>query len=176
MKFQFDKGGKRVWLAIVGTGTLILLVAFAMAQQGSRLGAEDAPLALSASIATHLDSGSAPQSSIPSGASDTQLFAMITDSSQKVLAASTSSGSAGLTPPTGSFIYAKNYGIDKFTWQPDSHNRYATIIVYKKPYYIVTGQSLTEPERRIALYGSFMLLAWLVMLIWTTLVLTWNRK
>ena len=50
MKELWDKPQKRVWLAIVGSSTLILAAAYAMAQQTTRQAADDLPLATAQTI------------------------------------------------------------------------------------------------------------------------------
>jgi hypothetical protein len=181
MKLMFEKGGHRTWLAIVGTTMIVLLTAFVMVQQSTRLAANDAPLALNQAVRARLDNRYSPDAAVltqPSNLSDLAPFAILTDSKLNVEASSTPAGKAMILPPSGSFAYTKAHGQNRFTWQPSPGLRIATIITSYQggSQYIVTGQSLGEAQSRIQVYTALMVLAGLGVIIWATLALAWHQK
>ncbi len=166
------------WLRVVGVGTIILLAAYGMVQQSTRLAANDLPLATAQTIKHQLESGTAAKDAVPPVKtdlrSDSTIFASVTDSSNQLLASSGELDGATTLPPSGTFAQAAAKNGTWFTWQPESGVRLATEIL---PYrtattsgFVVTGQSLKLPEQRIATYGWITLAGWLAMVLWATFI------
>ena len=56
--------------------------------------------------------------------------------------------------PSGVFIYTKEHGEDRITWQPEKGTRIAAVVVRyegKNPGYILVGRNLREVEKRESL-------------------------
>ena len=179
-----QKAPVRQWLALVGTATLILGACYVMLQQSTRLAANDQPVALAQTIKTQLDNGAAPNDVVSMQninlRTNNNTFAVITDAEQHVLASSASLDGQSPLPPVGVFSYMKTHSSDTFTWQPASKVRLATyVIAYAGSGgagYIITGQSLAEPEKRIDIYTSLALAAWLAVIAWASLTLLLPEK
>lgn len=169
----------RVWLAIVGTSTLAIGAAYAIAQQSTRLSADDLPLQTAQAIKHQLANNASVTDAVPSTKtdlkSDSTVFAIITDANQNVLASSANLDGKTPLPPSGVFAYTKTHDTDRFTWQPEGQVRMATRVIEFSSGngggFIITGQSLKPAEDRIKTYGELALAAWLATLAWTTLVL-----
>jgi hypothetical protein len=169
----------RIWVAIAGTATLIIGAAYVMVQQSTRLSANDAPLALAQTIKSSLENGSSANDVLPAQTinlrTNNNLFAIVTDGSQHVLASSATLDSQNPLPPKGVFAYTKAHGNDLFTWQPAAKVRLATYVLSygsaPNDGFIITGQSLSQFEKRVDTYTQLALAAWLAVLAWTCLVL-----
>ncbi len=169
----------RQWLAIVGTATVIIAGGYIMAQQSTRSAANELPLTMAQTIKHEFEAGAAPGDAIPPGesdlADDSIPFAIITDDNQKVLAGSAQLSGKTVLPPDSNFKNAKTSGSNELTWQPKKDVKLATRITYyskdNSTRFIITGQSLAEPEKRIANFGSLAVIAWLVTIVWVTLAL-----
>jgi len=169
----------REWLAIVGAATLVIGASYTMVQQSTRLAADDAPLAMAQTIKTQLDNGAAPNDVVPAQSTNlrtnTNVFAVVTDSSRHVIASSATLDGQNPLPPKGVFDFTSANGSDHFTWQPADNVRLATrVMTYGNADnhgFIITGQSLSQAEDRIATYGTLALAAWLATVAWTYLVL-----
>ena len=164
----------RIWLAIVGTASILLVAAYAMVQQSTRLSANDLPLATAQTIKHELEDGQNPSDVVPQvktdSLSDDTVFAIITDKSHQILASSLSDPQS-VRPPQGVFDYAAAHGRDNVTWQTGAGARLATIVIPYKSGFVVTGQSLSQAEKRVTTYTLLMLVAWLVIIGWSFIVL-----
>jgi hypothetical protein len=169
----------RIWLAIVGTATLVLGASYAMIQQSTRLSADDLPLITAQSTKHALENGSDATDAVPNIKTDLKtdntVFVTITDDSRRILASSALLNGKNPLPPAGVFDYASKNGNDHFTWEPASGVRLATRVI---PYsatggngFIITGQSLSQVEKRIDTYTLFSAITWLAVVIWTSAVL-----
>lgn len=176
-----EKSHIRVFLAIMGTVTLILGASYAMVQQGNRLTANDIPLTLSQTVKDELDSGSSPNDVIETRkidiSSNYNPFVIITDDSKHVLASTATLNGKTPLPPQGVFAYTDTHGTDSFTWEPADNVRLATRVTsYSTKLnadagFIITGQNLKPFEERVNVFGELALAAWLAALAWNVLVL-----
>ena len=174
----------RQWLALVGAATLILGASYTMVQQSTRLAANDQPISLAQTLTAQLDSGATPNDVVSLQSinlrSNNNAFAIVTDTQQHILAGSAILDGQSPLPPKGVFNYMKSHSSDTFTWQPAGGVRLATyIIAYAGPTgagYIVTGQSLSEPEKRIDTYTKLALAAWIAVIAWASLTLLLPEK
>lgn len=174
MKLMPKENRVRIWLAIVGTASILLVAAYAMVQQSTRLSANDLPLATAQTIKHELEGGESPADVVPQvktdSLTDDTVFAIITDANHQVLASSLNDPQS-VRPPQGVFDYAAVHGEDNVTWQTGAGARLATIVIPYKSGFIVTGQSLNQAEKRVTTYTLLMLVAWLVILGWTFMAL-----
>jgi hypothetical protein len=169
----------RLWLAIVGVATLVLGAAYAMAQQSTRMSADDLPLTTSQVAKQELQNGSNAKDVVPTLKTDLRydstVFMIITDNSQHVVASSANLDGQIPLPPLGVFDYTNSHGNDVFTWEPSTGVRLATrVTMYgKSPNdgYIITGQSLKPFEDRISTYTWISLIAWLAVIAWSYLLI-----
>jgi hypothetical protein len=169
----------RIWLAIVGSATLIIGAAYSMVQQSTRLAADDLPLATATAVKDQLENGANPADVVTPRPinlrSNTNVFVIVVDSSRHVLASSATVDGQTPLPPQGVFDYTDQHGTDHFTWQPVAHVRLATrVMAYGQAPnngFVIAGQSLAQTENRIDIYTELALAAWLAMLAWTYLVL-----
>lgn len=175
MKQLLAKSSLRVWLATVGTATLVLAGAYTMVQQSTRLAADDLPLSTAQNTVNKLATDAQPSDVVPTLKSDLRNdsigFVIITDDSQHVLASSATLN--GKTPllPAGTFAFTKEHGTDHFTWQPTDGVRLATrMVTYTNSTgsgFVVTGQSLKQAENHITTYGKLAVATWLAVMAWT---------
>lgn len=167
------------WLAIAGVATLVLGAAYIMAQQSTRLSADDLPLTTAQVAKQELQGGSQAKDVVPTLKTDlrtnTSVFMIITDSSQHILASSAVLDGKTPLPPKGVFDYTSAHGTDHFTWEPVGNVRMATrVTAYGQPPnngFIITGQSLQPFEDRIETYGWIALAAWLAAVAWSYLMI-----
>ena len=180
MKKALSSSNFRIWLVIVGTATLILGAAYTMVQQSTRRAAHDAPIAKAQAAKQLLESGAAPADVVPNQKIDLKeninVFVIVTDKDQHVLASSAQLNGQTPLPPIGVFKYTKTHGADTLTWQPADDVRIASHTLAYKDGYIVTGQSLDPAEDRIDSYSLITLAAWLAIILWATIVLLFVRK
>jgi hypothetical protein len=169
----------RVWLAIVGTATIVLAAAYAMVQQSTRLSADDLPNVTAQGARRLIAGGEEPEDAVSTVKVDLKTddsgFIIITDDLRHVQASTAVLNNHTPLPPAGTFDYAQAHGRDKFTWEPQSGVRLATrIITYKsgdEKGYIITGQSLRPFEDRVDVYTRLAFAAWLATLAWATVIL-----
>lgn len=179
MRDLLSKTHSRVWLAIVGVATILLVASYTMIQQSTRLAADDLPLATAQTVKHELESESNPAnvvSAIKTNlALDNTVFVIVTDNSQHVLASSAVLDGDTPLPPSGVFSYALAHGMDHFTWQPKSGVRLATrVLTYAdtpSAGFVITGQSLAQPEKRVTTYGLLALAAWVAIVAWASFAL-----
>jgi hypothetical protein len=167
----------RAWLAIVGVATLVLGAAYTMAQQSTRLSADDLPLTTSQVAKQELQSGSDTKDVVPTLKTnlrnDTSIFMIITDSTQHILASSAVLDGKTPLPPKGVFDYTNAHGSDRFTWEPSKGVRVAARVTtyHQAPDngFIITGQSLKPFEDRISTFGLIALAALIASIAWSFL-------
>lgn len=169
----------RAWLAIIGVATLAIGAAYTMAQQATRLSADDLPLTTSQVAKQELQQGSDTKDVVPTLKTnlrdDTSVFMIITDRTQHILASSALLDGKTPLPPKGVFDDAASRGFDQFTWEPAAGVRAATrVITYGQSSnegFIITGQSLKPYENRINTFGFIALAAWLASVAWSYLLI-----
>jgi hypothetical protein len=198
--FKIDYGGRinvmkeswrtphfRLWLAIIGSTTLVLGAAYAMTQQSTRLAANDLPISTAQTIKKQLTNETEPSDFIPTQKvdlkTDNSVFTIITDGDHHVLISSAELNGKVSLPPAGVFDFAKAHGSDDITWQPQKGVRLATHIetysapsTVHSPGFIITGQSLKPMEDRINTYGLIALVAWIAVLIWASATILWKPQ
>lgn len=151
-----------------------------MVQQSTRLGANDIPTVQAQAIEQSLKQGIAPEETVADKSVDLDSgalapFAIITDDSYHVVAASTVLNGKTPLPPVGVFKYTKSHKSDNITWQPQDGVRLAThVATFSAPAssgFIITGQSLAPFEDRVSTFDAIAALSWIGMMAWTSFVL-----
>jgi len=182
MKSLSKRPNARVWLAIVGSATILIGTMYATAQTITRLSAND--LARQTADITreniekpHLLEGILPNYNVDLK-KDNSVFVIIMDKNGKVLTSNAFlDGNNTITPPKGVLAHSANVGHDAVTWQPASGVRIAS---YTEPYkngFITAGQSLKTYEQRVNVYTALAFVAWLGTITWTTLTLwVWKPR
>lgn len=172
------KNTLRVWLAIVGTATLVLGASYSMVQQSARLAADEAPLTVAQDAKQKISDDISPAEIVPEEetdlGTDSGVFLIITDPAKKVLATSAVLDDKAPLPPSAVFSDAERNGSDRFTWEPKNGVRLATQVLRfndNNGGYIIAGQSLSETEKRLKTYNLIALLAWLAVIVWTMILL-----
>ena len=179
MKALLARDRTRWWLAVVGVSTILLITAYTLVQQSTRLAANDLPLSTAQTIKHELDGGAEPSDVVPAVKTDlktdTTIFVTVTDNAEHVLAGSATLDGQPSLPPAGAFAFTKDHGSDHFTWQPKNGVRLATNMLRygtsPNDGFIIAGQSLKQAEDRIGTYGWLSLAAWLAIVAWSSLVL-----
>jgi hypothetical protein len=180
MKQMLARPRVQLWLAITGTATLVLIGAYAMVQQSTRLGANDIPTVQAQSIEQSLKMGTAPEETVADKSVDLSggalaPFTIITDDNYHVLAASAVLNGKTPLPPAGVFSYTKAHLNDNITWQPQAGVRLAThVTTFNTPSgsgFIITGQSLAPFEDRVSTFTAIAVLSWIGVIAWTSFVL-----
>jgi hypothetical protein len=152
-----------------------LLASYVMLQQHERLSADDLPAQIAQDVVSRMRQG-VPASSLVGGVKidpRTSLapFLIVMDGKGVSQAASFSLGSDTPHMPASMLQRAKEGGEYRVTWEPERGVRIATTVVYAAdakggtPYFVISGHSLREVEKRTALYGELALLGWIASVI-----------
>jgi hypothetical protein len=124
---------------------------FAVVQQFVRASANDPQIQLAETTAAALDMGALP-SRLVSGSvqmdSNLSPFVMIYDKSGRLLSGNGLLGSKAAKVPTGLLTAANGREYSAVTWQPKKNVRIAAVTVASKNYFVVSGRSLKEVEKR----------------------------
>lgn len=109
-------------------------------------------------------------------------FVIVADENGKLVASSATLDGEKPVPPAGVFMYSKEHGENRVTWQPQPGVRVAVVV---KPYhtgnkggFVLAGRSLREVEERKSALGLRVALGWLFSLVVTgaTVALLTKKK
>jgi hypothetical protein len=152
--------------------TLMFGTMYAVAQQVLRMGANDPQVQKARDVALAMSRGELAASVIPLNTVEVSEsmspFLTIFDQFGKVIGSSVTLRNKVPVPPMGVFEYAKAYGENRFTWQPESGVRIATVINSfsgDQNGFVLVGRSLTEVEGRVNNIGKIILMAWIVSIL-----------
>lgn len=179
MKNLLAQDRVRIWLALTGVATVLIVTAYTLVQQSTRLAANDLPMATAQAVKHELEDGAQPNDVVPAVKTnlrqDSTVFVTITDNAEHVLASSAALDGQPSLPPAGTFAFTKDHGSDQFTWQPKGGVRIAAYILRygasPNDGFIVSGQSLAPAEDRIAKYTWLAFAGWLAIIAWASLTL-----
>lgn len=152
-----------IWLIIMFLVTFTSSLVYLVAQQSIRLGANETPMQLAIDTSLKLENGqneglfSSDKLDISKSLSP---FLLIFDSNKNLVNTSAVIGNTKPNYPKGVLESVDKNGTDKVTWQTQSGLRFATVAIKTNSGYIVTGQSLAEPEKLIDHIGKLVLEAW----------------
>jgi hypothetical protein len=170
------------WIMLAFTSTALVGLVYVAQQQQYRLDANDPQIQLAEDGATAYQNGTNPAQIAGPGqvemASSLAPFVTVYDQSAEVMATGGQFMGQTLSPPSGTFTYAKAHGQERFTWAPRPDTRMAAVLVYtgsSHPGYVLAARSLTEVENRedSLLYMSALVLA--VMLALSALLVRFLR-
>jgi len=175
------------WLPLALAITLLSGLVYAAVQQDMRQGANDPQIQMAEDAARVLSRGESP-ASLPFGApvdiaSSPAPFMIVFDDAGRPLASSALLHGAVPSLPPGVLAFAKAYGEDRVTWQPEPDVRQAMVVA---PYtsiassgFVAAGRSLREVERRERRLTEQVFLAWMITLgstLIAVVVLTWLKR
>lgn len=145
-----------VLIALLGTG--LVLVAFVLAQQVVRLGANALPATTAAQVSQSVQAGADPSAAagppVPSFGEGSGATVIVYDVSLRPIGTNIKGftdepSELKYMPPKGTFNYDTSKSVDhRFTWQPTSNLRLATVLVRAGDKgYVVAAQNLHEAEK-----------------------------
>jgi uncharacterized protein YneF (UPF0154 family) len=124
---------------------------FAVVQQFVRASANDPQIQLAEITASALDNGTPPSRLISGSVEmDNNLspFVMIYDKSGKLLSGNGLLDNKAVKVPAGMLAAANGREYSAVTWQPKKNVRIAAVTVSARNYFVVSGRSLKEVEKR----------------------------
>jgi hypothetical protein len=156
------------WIVPAGAVTACCVLTCLCAQQVYRQLANDPQIQMAWDIAAQLEHGADPSAAVPAAPVELSRslapFVMVLDDSGAVVASSARLRGQLRTPPAGVADFVREHGEERVTWQPEPGVRVATVAVrYSRGAggVVIVGRSLEETERRIARFGSLVLIGWL---------------
>jgi hypothetical protein len=144
-----------LWLPMAVVITLLLGMAYLVAQQVLRMNANDPQIQIAEDAAAALTNGQPIESVVPTTKVDIATsiapFVVVFDDSGKAIASSGLLHNQMPALPPGVFDYVRQRGEDRITWQPEVGVRSAAVITRitgQKPGFVMAGRSLRESEAR----------------------------
>lgn len=148
---------------VLGAITVIFGTIYVVQQQSLRIGSNDPQIQIAEDTATALDNGSTPES-LTKGKVDMSaslaLFVIIYDKSGNVVSGNGYLDGKIPSIPFGSLEHSKGKEYSFVTWQPKSDVRISSITVSAKNYYILSGRSLKEIEKRVDSLLNYVAFGW----------------
>jgi len=139
-----------VWIPLAIAITCLAGLIYLTIQQDMRIGANDPQIQLAEDLAASLNSGVKMPAFISSIEISQSLapFIMVFDTKGNLISGDAVLHRKAPTLPEGVLLYVKSKGEDRFTWQPETGVRLATIIISYNNGYVLAGRSLREIEKR----------------------------
>lgn len=151
------KAALKAWLPLAVLATFACGIAYGVGQQVLRQSANDPQIQLAEDWAGQIESSTNPQQlnlgSFIDPAHSLAPFGIIYDQDGNIIGSSVSAPST-MKQPDGVFdkVDAATNNEVRFTWQPNSGQRYAVVIkranLQAKSYYVLAGRNLREVEQR----------------------------
>ncbi|HSW99153.1 MAG TPA: hypothetical protein VLF71_04910 [Candidatus Saccharimonadales bacterium] len=152
---------------LFATGLALLFIIFGtifgVVQQVLRSGANDPQIQMAENVSASLEMG-VPTSQLITGVvrlnANLAPFVMVYDKAGNLLSGNALIGKTAAKIPPGVLTAADGRDYNALTWQPQPDIRVATVTVASEHYYVVSGRSLKEVEKReqqtlnIALFGG----------------------
>jgi hypothetical protein len=168
---KFSKKVGLVWMIIMFVITFTCSLAYLVAQQSLRLGANEIPAQLAMDTALKLQSGKNVATIMPAEKVDISKsltpFVMVFDDQKKLLSSSGIMDGHDPSYPLGVLDHVAKAGEERVTWQPQTGLRFATVALKYDKGYIVAARSLAETENLIDEIGKLVLLAWAAFLVFS---------
>lgn len=140
-----------LWTSAIGIIFVVFGTVYGVTQQAQRNDANDPQIQLAEDAATALNQGISPaslaQGHVDMGSSLAS-FTIIYSMQGTVISGSGYLGTSVPTIPQGVLNAADNQPFNAVTWQPQSGVRIAAVAVKADHYYVVSGRSLSEVEKR----------------------------
>jgi hypothetical protein len=161
------------WLLIAAIITVIFGTIYVTIQQNIRQAANDPQIQLAEDASLVIGKGASPAALLgPTPSVDFGMslspFAMVFDSSGKLVNSSGSLNGSVPVPPAGVFDYARAHADDRLTWQPAAGVRIAAVVTYFKASttgYVLVGRNMREVEKRESQTGTLVLIGWIVSIV-----------
>jgi len=172
-----------LWLFVAALFTAGALIAYAMAVQIERQGANDPQIQLTEDGAAALEKGRPISQVVPIDTIDVARslapFVIVLDDAGKPLASSGLLDGQVPIPPPGVLAFVRNNGEEQVTWAPRPGLRLASVVRRvggQRPGFIIAARSLREVQWRIARLTRIIAVGWSVCLLVLTAgvaVMTW---
>lgn len=167
------------WLCAAIVTTVFFALLYATVQQSQRLGANDPQIQLAQDAATKLNQGASPSTILPAIISikdSLTPFVIIYDQKGKPVGGSGVIDGNLPVVPFGVLSAAENQAYNAVTWQPQTNIRIASVTVAAHNYFVLSGRSLAEVEKRESKTLLLSLTGWITsLLVLTVGFLLWNR-
>lgn len=168
----------RIWVLIAANVTILAALLYGTVQHTIRLQANDQQNQIINDAVKTLGQSGLPTTPVSADAVDlsttTSPFIIVFNTDNKPIYATGQLNGQTPVPPSGVFNSAKNK-TDSFTWQPQKGVRIAAVISKYSGTtsgYILAGQSLRDPEKRVNDLGIITLIGWLFSLV-VSFLLVW---
>lgn len=152
-----------VVLSSLAVVTVIFGTIYVTQQQNLRMGAHETQVELAENTAATLNRG-VPATNAVTGkvdmANSLSSFVIIYDKSGKVISGNGYLNGKIPTVPIGVLLNSKGKDYSFVTWQPDDNVRIAAVSVAAKEYYVLSGRSLKEVEKRVDSLLGYVLFGW----------------
>ncbi|HSW66007.1 MAG TPA: hypothetical protein VLI54_02620 [Bacillota bacterium] len=139
------------WAGAILILVIIFGTVYAGLQQSLRLNANDPQIQIAEDVARNLNAGKTPASQMPEPinlAFSLAPFVTIYDKQGKVVITNGYLDGQAPVIPTGVLTSAAGKEYNAVTWQPQTKVRIAAVSVAADSYYVVSGRSLKEVEKR----------------------------
>ena len=154
------------WIPLAVLTTCLCGIVYLAVQQDYRQSANDPQIQMAEDTAIKLTRGtfSFPQQNVDID-QNLSPFMMIFNSNGQVTSSQAYLDGATPTIPQGVFETTKAKGETRFTWQPKTGVRIATVVVATPVGYVLAGRNLREVEKRETMLFQEVVLGWITTLI-----------
>lgn len=161
--------------------TLLSGTIYMTAQQVFRLTANDPQIQIAEDIGAGLENGqpvpTTPPTTFVEADHSLATFVSIFNEDGTAAYSNAKLNNNSPIPPAGTFGFARTNGEDRFTWQPASGQRFATVLRHyggAHPGFVMVARSLRESEARDRKFMMNILIAWAVTMV-TAFGATWLK-
>ena len=158
-------------VVLAAISTVLALALYSIPQQVLRQGANDPQIQMAGDLAARLEQGVAPIEAVPAGAVDIARslspFVIAYDDQGQPLASQAQLDGKTPVPPNGVFNHVRQYGEERFSWQPRHGVRIAAVVQRvngPQPGFVLAGRNMREVEAREQQVEQMAGLAWIAML------------
>lgn len=168
-----------IWLVFVLVITILCGLFYVSLQQTLRIGANDPQIQIAEDIAPTLSKTSQLPILNPVIDIKKSLATFVIIYNYQGTPVTSTAQLNGQMPnlPVGVFQYTQTHQQNRLTWQPESHLRFAIVVVPygNKSGYILVGRSIREVEKRIDQITIFTIISWTVSVIGSFIVLFFGK-
>jgi hypothetical protein len=152
------------WIPFAVLVTAFCALAYLIAQQNLRQGANDPQIQMAEDGAAALDAGATIGSVVPKEQAEFSKslvpFMVVYDASGKAVASSGVLDGQMPDYPVGALEASKQSGENRVTWQPRDGVRIASVVVPFKQGYVMAGRNMREVEAGVSQTGALVAAAW----------------
>lgn len=152
-----------IWILLVITVSCVLGVVYLVVQQEMRIGANDLQIQIAEDTAKALDNLKQITFSQESIDISRSLSPFVMTFNTNGVLRSSEGVLDGKSPsvPSGVFIYTKEHGEDRLTWQPKEGVRIAAVVVSYRNGYVLVGRNIREVEKREDMLLQQIIVGWM---------------